>query len=354
MILNFILRNIRRIRRIYFVGKKINWKLFFSLYSRNGEYVVLSPSIFHGFVQNSLEIDILLAAILCKNEKTFSIVRGKNFKKIKQKKIFYSPSALFNYQNKLNYAEEVAKMVLIMEKNGNQVFYSHDEILFWENKTHMHKMFDKLSINTPETIIFSNMEDFENSTLEFPCLLKEEHSHASLGLHKLNNKEDGMKIISSENFKSKNDNIIIQRLLNIKKDLRVIFVGNEIVLNYWRINPSKEWKPTSTSHGSGVDFIFFPDKWKDHITKTFLKLKLTTGAFDIAWQNDDLDTEPYFLEVSPSYQPNPPIDVSEKKYNYGEYKKKFMFKNSWDYNYIEILYSIKSKHIKLCIEEKIK
>ncbi|WP_264291210.1 hypothetical protein [Aliarcobacter butzleri] len=35
------------------------------------------------------------------------------------------------------------------------------------------------------------------------------------------------------------------------------------------------------------------------------KFNLDTGAFDIAWNNDDLNTEPYFLEVSPFYQPNP-------------------------------------------------
>jgi len=104
-----------------------------------------------------------------------------------------------------------------------------------------------------------------------------------------------------------------------------------------------EWKPTSTSHGSGVDFITFPEKWRDYIISTFQKLQITTGAFDIAWQNDDLETEPYFLEVSPFYQPNPPADLTNKLFSYGQYKKMLLFSNSWDKLYVENVYSLRLK-----------
>jgi hypothetical protein len=78
---------------------------------------------------------------------------------------------------------------------------------------------------------------------------------------------------------------------------------------------------------------------------SFKRLEITTGAFDVAWENDDLDTEPFVLEVSPVYQPNPPVSMKNFNFGYGEYKKKLMFKNSWDYHYINIAYQMECKFV---------
>ncbi|MBA3899828.1 MAG: hypothetical protein H0X62_06395 [Bacteroidetes bacterium] len=326
--------------------QKIKLSTFFKYYSRESEHVVLLPSLIEGFFTNSLEHDLILVAILAEQKKTYSICIGKDYKNIKNKIVFYNPSVLFNFKDELDYSAAMIRIAKEMEGNGNQVFYSSYEISFWENKAFMHRMFDDLNVKTPKTNVFSSAKEVKDAVMEFPCLLKEEHSYASLGLHKLNSMEEAITLVESEAFKARNENILIQKLLNIKKDLRVILMGDEILLHYWRVNPSKEWKPTSTSHGSGVDFVTFPEKWRTHIIETFKKLNLTTGAFDIAWDNDDLDSEPYFLEVSPNYQPNPPVDLSGKPFNYGQYKKKFLWKDSWDYNYINIIYAIKQKWIK--------
>ena len=113
-----------------------------------------------------------------------------------------------------------------------------------------------------------------------------------------------------------NEVLIKQQLINMRKDLRVILVGGEIVHYYWRINLSGEWKPTSTSFGSKVDFGNFPEQWRQHIIDTFKKLELTAGAFDITWEGDDLSQEPLYLEVSPVFQPNPKIEMRDKSYAY--------------------------------------
>ena len=98
-----------------------------------------------------------------------------------------------------------------------------------------------------------------------------------------------------EKLNFKNDIYIFQKLLNIRRDLRVTIVGDEIVHFYWRINNSKDWRPTSTGHGSSVDFVNFPEKWRNFIINEFKKLDLVTGALDIAWENDDLNNEPLIL-----------------------------------------------------------
>jgi hypothetical protein len=150
-------------------------------------------------------------------------------------------------------------------------------------------------------------------------------------------------LLDSEKYKIENKIIIKQELVNMRKDLRVILVGDEIVHYYWRINKSKDWKPTSTSFGSEVDFDNFPEHWRKHILDTFKKLNLTTGAFDITWQNDDLDSVPLYLEVSPVYQPNPKIELNGKEYAY--YKKSFSPFNAYDRKFVELIFNIKQKQI---------
>ena len=141
-----------------------------------------------------------------------------------------------------------------------------------------------------------------------------------------------------------NKTIILQKLLNIKRDLRVIVVGDKIMLHYWRINNDDEWKPTSTSFGSTVDFEYFQEHWRARIMEIFKKLKITTGAFDFAWENDDLDTEPLVLEVSSSYSPNPKVNPNSKL-SYGEYKHTI----AYDREYVKIVYKIQKEYVKTCL-----
>ena len=68
------------------------------------------------------------------------------------------------------------------------------------------------------------------------------------------------------------------------------------------------------SYGCDVDFDFFPENERSHIIETFKKLDLSSGASDITWQNDDLDSTPIYIEVSPIYQPIPKTELRGKAY----------------------------------------
>lgn len=137
--------------------------------------------------------------------------------------------------------------------------------------------------------------------------------------------------------------MIVQELLNIRRDLQVILVGNEIVWHYWRINPSEQWKPKAANYGSRVDFGNFPEKWRSWIVEQFQRLEMTTGAFDIAWQKDDLETEPFVLEVSLVYQPNPKPKLAKNLENYGRWKKSLGLADSYQIAYIDLEFFIQAK-----------
>ncbi len=341
--MNFLIRNYKRLFRFLVCIGKINWVKLIKNYSDREGVVVVIPGIIKNYFINSLELDLINIAVLLNLNQKIKIHIGKDFSKFSGRKICYNPSHLFNTSNTLSNAEHIASIVKKAEMRNNLVFLSSNEIMLWENKEYMHNQFEVLNIRTPKTVLYDITDKQDTKQLKFPLLVKELHSHASLGVHKCNSENELNLLISDPLFIKINDKIIIQELLNIRKDLRVILCGDEILLHYWRINKGTEWKPTSTSHGSDVDFISFPEKWRNYIIENFKKLQITTGAFDVAWENDDLDTEPYFLEVSPFYQPNPPADLTNKLFSYGQYKKMLLFSNSWDKLYVENVYSLRLK-----------
>ena len=137
---------------------------------------------------------------------------------------------------------------------------------------------------------------------------------------------------------------LFQELLNIRKDFRITFVGDEIVLTYWRLNPNDEWRPTASSYGSKISFDNFPDIWQSYFLEVMNKLNLRMAAFDYAWEDDDLNTKPYLLEVSPRFSPNPrydPIDIS-----YSEWKKRIFSRNSYASLQVKQIFKINTTYLK--------
>lgn len=345
-------RNIKRMRRLYFAIRKMHFMRFLrSQFFGKADAYILYPDIARSLVTNEFESIFILAAVAQRHFKNVRLIRGSKAGHLKGVTILYSPSPLFNYENRINYTAALVDLVDALERNGNRVIYSKEEILFWENKSFMYDKFKKLGLPHPNTHIILLSEIEKAKDLSFPLLLKEEHSFASRGLYKLDSYNDLIRVSSTDAYKAANENLILQELMNMKRDLRVIVIGEEVVLHYWRINPAKEWRPTSTSYGSNVDFITFPEQWRSLFIDLTKRLGLSTAAYDIAWQQDDTNSQPYVLEVSPSYQPNPPVSQIPGNRTYGDYKKAFMLQNSWDKKLIDILFDFKLKHITYCLNK---
>lgn len=273
----------------------------------------------------------------------FNLSTTRKLGKYSHKNIFlrYSqeldPFKFSNYTNTLHF------FCKQLEEQKCVVHPKSEEVLYWENKGFMTEKFFEHNISTPKTFLVKDAEELHEIDLPFPYLIKEEHSSSSEGLHKINSKEDLDKFLLTTNYFSRNKFLIAQELLNMRRDLRVILVGKKVVHFYWRINRSDAWRPTASSYGNDIDFNSFPEQWREFIIEQFQRLNISTGAFDIAWRNDDLSTEPLILEVSPNYQPNPAIDVSDMKITYGEYKSKLLLKNSYESKFVDIVYEITEK-----------
>jgi glutathione synthase/RimK-type ligase-like ATP-grasp enzyme len=300
--------------------------------------IVWSPKFnWRYYTQDRILTDFAFINSLSNKNIKFKIVRDLDIGKYSNKTIYLSYDKHDKVFALRDYTKQLYLIITELEKQNNLVYPTSSEYLFWENKAFMHEKFKELNIPHPFTIICDSIEKVESLEMKFPFLVKEIHSCSATGVHKITNQSELFSLIKS----FKNDTFLLQELLNIKRDLRVTFVGDKIVHFYWRINNDQVWKPTSTGHGSSVDFFNFPEQWREFIVQEFLKLKLVTGAFDIAWQDDDLKTTPLFLEVSPTYQVNPVITKLKNVEAYGKFKKKSVFgKESYMNQYISQTFDI--------------
>jgi len=333
---------VTRVYRIFYMFFTFKWRSFFKLYNKKSDTIVwlnIYGPMYFMRVKFIRDLGIILGLI--NSNQDFKIVTGKKIGSYFNKTIFFTMNDSYNVFGFKNYVSILEHIITRLENQNNKVFPKLEEANYWENKAFMHRRFEELDINTPQTILLKRVEDIDNAELKMPFLIKAEHSCSAKGVFKIDNKEELKELLEETDFLKENKTIIVQKLLNIKRDLRVIVVGDKIVLHYWRINNDDEWKPTSTSFGSTVDFVMFPEKWRTYILETFKKLKITTGAFDFAWENDDLETEPLVLEVSSSYSPNPKVNP-DSKLSYGEYKHTIKY----DREYVKIVYEIQNEYIK--------
>jgi glutathione synthase/RimK-type ligase-like ATP-grasp enzyme len=249
-----------------------------------------------------------------------------------------------------NYTQTLYFVCKQLEDQKCTVYPGSAEVLYWENKGFMTQKFFEYNISAPKTLLITDPTEITTIDLAYPFLIKEEHSSSSDGLHKISHKEDLNKFFKENDYFSGSKFLIAQELLDMRRDLRVILVGDKIVHYYWRINRSDQWRPTASSFGNDIDFGSFPEQWREFIIDQFKRFNIHTGAFDIAWRNDDLSTLPLILEVSPNYQPNPAVDVSHMKISYSQFKEKLLFRNSYYNKFVDIVFSIMDEQILLFIK----
>ena len=335
---------------------RINWFRFFQLYNNQSKNIIwifpLFPKNIKMYLRSYMFLfDMAMVRAFLMNKKDFHIIAGKEkIKNSKKKNIFFNCNYfLKNLYVEGDHSKNTIHIVHLLEKRNN-VFPTSKEAMMWENKTYMHKQFELLNINTPFTVICNSREQVVENKMNYPFLIKEVHSAGSKGLHKISSKR---KLETMLNTLDENQSypILVQELIDMSMDLRVIIIGNKIVLHYWRKNIYDDWMPTSTCHGSVVKFDNFPEKWRGYIMEAHKKLGLSTSAFDITWRNDNLNTEPYILEVSPAYMPNPIPPKKFKKIPYFQYKKYVFIKKPYYKEYIKIAFTLKEKLIRLYFDK---
>jgi glutathione synthase/RimK-type ligase-like ATP-grasp enzyme len=326
-----------------YIFRKLSWYKVLKNYNNNSKNVIYL-SFFAGRYGNEIlawdasNIDVL-------SRQNISFRFSLSLKNHNGCNIFWSPSRNLIQKSIANYSKSLVEIATLAEKNGNILIPSAYEVSFLENKTTMYDFFQKNGIRTPETVIYKRENKIPNN-FDFPILVKGEHSSGSQDIYEFHNYQDLILFLNKSDYWDKFEHLIIQKLINIRKDLRVILVGNEVVLYYWRINPTEDWKPTASSFGGLIRFDDYPQYWNTYILEAFSKLNISMGAFDVAWDNDDLNTEPYFLEVSSRFSPNPSVEMN-KEFSYAKWKKQLFGNEIYYKKQCDLIFEINRKNIKL-------
>lgn len=252
--------------------------------------------------------DVALMRALADEGVDFRVVVGDRIGPVANRTIVYSIDA-FNPARLVDHSAGLQATLRQLEAQGNVVHPAADEAALWENKVAMHAAFERTGLRSPTTVRLDGRTDIDAATagagLTYPLLVKEPHSCNARGVHLVRDRE-ALEALRRRLGASGRHELLLQRLVDMRRDLRVTVIGGEVVHHYWRINAADEWRPTTTRHGSTVDFGSFPERWRATFVEATARLGLRQGAFDVCWEGDDTDGEPLFLEVSPAFSPNPP------------------------------------------------
>ena len=338
---------IKSFLKLFFLFRKFQFIDAFKKHNKHSKNVVIVyPDKWRKIVQyiysDAMVSDLALITAVIKEKGDYRLQFGLGgVESIRNANVFYNISGRFNIQNLRNYNTAIVELIDKLESKGNQCIPFKRDVLFWENKAFMHQEFDRLDINTPETIVYNLTEPLPSISIEYPLLIKEVHSKGAEGIYKVNNHEELIRKLSDPGLQKRNSHVLIQKLLDINKDIRIVCVGDEVIYHHWRMNEvTEEWEPTTYKKGRRGDFDNFPETWRAKIMSDFQKLDIVTGGFDLTWDQDDMSQPPSVLEVSSSYFPNPkpPVNIEMP---YGDYKHRLIWFDSWEKNYVDQAFRVK-------------
>jgi hypothetical protein len=226
-----------------------------------------------------------------------------------------------------DHARQVREFAAGLELQGNTLFCSAAETAYWENKAFMHRRLDEVGAATPRTLVVGEADRTEPAIGFEPLLVKEEHSAGSSGIHFFATADEARAFVAGYAFKPTESLIVQEVVPGATRDLRLTLVGDRVIRSatYWRAKSAdalaaSEWTTTATTYGSTVDHAEPPAGAVEACTRILRDLGVRTAGIDLMWAGDDVTGEPLMLELSPFYQPNPPMPASADGRSYKAFK----------------------------------
>ncbi len=235
-----------------------------------------------------------------------------------------------------DYSRQVYDFSVGLERQGNRLFCSSDETIYWENKAYMYRKLDEIGAPTPRTTTLT-AENWRSVEFDLePVLIKEEHSAGSAGLHYFARAGDAHEFVRNYPFRPVESLLMQDVVRGATRDMRLTMVGDAMIrsASFWRIKKEEAlskrgWTTTATTYGSVVDHGNIPERLVPVAGEYLRKLGLRTAGIDMMWVDDDLSQNPLILELSPYYQPNPPKPLRYQHWSYKQYKQKPYIKEGY-------------------------
>ncbi len=171
------------------------------------------------------------------------------------------------------------------------IFPSINSFHLGHDKVEMTRAFQAICPeSTPNTLILGQTETAMEKVLDefsFPFVAKDIRNSMGLGVYLVENRKDFM------NYYNTNQVLYIQEYLPIKKDLRLVLVGEKVVAAYWRKAAEGRFH-NNVSSGGSVSFENIPEEAVLLVEKFARKTGINHAGFDVAEVNGCY----YFLEYN--------------------------------------------------------
>ena len=260
--------------------------------------------------------------------------RSRQFAVADEPRVLFEKSIVWFLPNMLvaphlwDYSRQVHEFVAGLERQGNTLFCSSDEMIYWENKAAMQRKFAETGVQTPRTRLLTR-DQWRSVAFDLePVLLKEEHSAGSAGIHHFSSADDARGFVATYPFRP-GETLIMQEVVpGATRDLRLTMVGERMIpsATFWRTKPdggaSGHWTTTASKYGSTIEHRDIPPQAVAAGIDVMRKLGLRTAGMDLMWTDDDVSGIPLVLEISPYFQPNPPKPERYEHLSYSEYKQR--------------------------------
>ena len=144
--------------------------------------------------------------------------------------------------------------------------------------------------NTPHTMILPKQDHAMEripDQMTFPFVVKEVRNSQGKGVFLVKNRSEFMA------YAKENEILYAQEYLDIHRDLRVVWVGNKVVLAYWRVAAPGGFL-NNVAAGGTIDYDNIPEEAIRLVTQVCRTLNIDYAGFDVA----ESDGHYYLLEYN--------------------------------------------------------
>ncbi len=144
--------------------------------------------------------------------------------------------------------------------------------------------------NVPYTQIFPSTEVYIQQVLDeftFPFVAKEVRNSMGQGVFLIEKKKDFLQ------YTQDNSVLYVQEYLPIKRDLRIVYLGDKVITAYWRIGIEGQFH-NNVSKGGSISFEDIPEGAIKLVERIAAELGINHAGFDVA----EVEGHFYFLEFN--------------------------------------------------------
>lgn len=229
------------------------------------------------------------------------------------------------FVNSSKVSQQCSKHIADLEKNNITCYPSATLMTIYENKPTLLQLFTDKGIKIPESLFVLQTDDDIHlkvlHNMAYPLLIKACYSCSSNFIAQVDTADELDQKCRLFFQSNPNQPLLLQRKIKFTKEARLTYVGTHVYHGYYRIKENANIVSGATNFGSVVSFDIDLPSFKPFITNFIAKTNIYMGGIDIAWENDNFDTEPFVFEVSPIFDLNPPPTDVYKALPYQEFKK---------------------------------